>query len=787
HAQQDRTREPDTGGSALVEATLAQLHDACIYPDYNLFLRRLAFVDQAMFQRTKTEAARLTQQYNDIRDKFGIDWNTVTWTDLRKPLYSALAAAMCLILEGAPSNVPIGIDAQAAYWLAEYHQGQPSLTTQDFTAPVKTLQQTCARTEDLDLVFLIDTSSSVGPSEWSAEQKFVSDIIIGLSVHNGIGPKQDRVAMVTFSDDARLAFDLDTGSDLVTALNKVLNKARAGAAKAVVLVTDGRADDRVATVLSVMPLKLTDVTIFTVGVGSHVNPTELAQFASDPACSHTYHQYTYPCGFNVLAQLQGGSVGTSVTVSVDHGRTEVYGSYTTQLPSQDVHDLNKAATSTSPAVIFTRDPRPLTLSLETEHAQGLLCNGNFTIRVDSHAAKRTDCIARRPDLVFLLDATLAQTDAQWTAMLDFVQNFVQQFDVGPQAAQVALVSYTDHPTTHFSLGQLNTATQVLQVLRIIPRNQGTTSSLPVALTYVANQILAPGRGARVDASKTVVLVTPGTPSDPLNAVGQAAMLHNMGVRIVTVAVGNSFDDVNLNAISSGPQHVEKVSDVTGLSSLVGKVTQEACGEVKVMCVEGGLSRACSIEDLLASQYGSMLGPDRNVPSDPCTLQLATGTVHVNRFPHPTDRDKFLLCDSNGQAYVVLCPLGEMYNPAARECHNSTVVATAGIAVFTTTTARDRTQYYHCDGFGGSKLEKCPPRKVWYQIIQQCVWPSVIVDKNSNRMDPGLPNPCTRGRGFFPAPIDRSSYIQCNQYHEAYLQKCPPGQVWKQIFHACDRP
>nr|KAG5703057.1 hypothetical protein BaRGS_016218 [Batillaria attramentaria] len=622
HAQQDRTREPDTGGSALVEATLAQLHDACIYPDYNLFLRRLAFVetrdgtdpatystpgynggiwkvDQAMFQRTKTEAARLTQQYNDIRDKFGIDWNTVTWTDLRKPLYSALAAAMCLILEGAPSNVPIGIDAQAAYWLAEYHQGQPSLTTQDFTAPVKTLQQTCARTEDLDLVFLIDTSSSVGPSEWSAEQKF------------------DRVAMVTYSDDARLAFDLDTGSDLVTALNKVLNKARAGAAKVVVLVTDGRADDRVATVLSVMPLKLTDVTIFTVGVGSHVNPTELAQFASDPACSHTYHvtthqdldslkldiekvscrvpvvlstgqQYTYPCGFNVLAQLQGGSVGTSLTVSVDHGRTEVYGSYTTQLPSQDVHDLNKAATSTSPAVIFTRDPRPLTLSLETEHAQGLLCNGNFTIRVDSHAAKRTDCIARRPDLVFLLDATLAQTDAQWTAMLDFVQNFVQQFDVGPQAAQVALVSYTDHPTTHFSLGQLNTATQVLQ----------------------------------------------------------AAMLHNMGVRIVTVAVGNSFDDVNLNAISSGPQHVEKVSDVTGLSSLVGKVTQEACGEVKVMCVEGGLSRACSIEDLLASQYGSMLGPDRNVPSDPCTLQLATGTVHVNRFPHPTDRDKFLLCDSN---------------------------------------------------------------------------------------------------------------------------------------------
>ena len=44
-AQVDRTREEGGSGSAMVEAVLAELHDACIYPEDGLLLRRLAFVE----------------------------------------------------------------------------------------------------------------------------------------------------------------------------------------------------------------------------------------------------------------------------------------------------------------------------------------------------------------------------------------------------------------------------------------------------------------------------------------------------------------------------------------------------------------------------------------------------------------------------------------------------------------------------------------------------------------------------------------------------------------------
>ena len=76
-------------------------------------------------------------------------------------------------------------------------------------------------------------------------------------------------------------------------------------------------------------------------------------------------------------------------VSNTHGSVEVYGSYTTQSPSNDVNDLHRTATANTPAIISSQDVRPLTFSLVSETSQGLLCNDNYTVRVDSQAAKRT--------------------------------------------------------------------------------------------------------------------------------------------------------------------------------------------------------------------------------------------------------------------------------------------------------------------------------------------------------------------------------------------------------------
>ncbi|KAL8561175.1 hypothetical protein ACOMHN_029246 [Nucella lapillus] len=855
-AQVDRTREIGGRGSAMVEAVLAELHDACIYPEDQLLLRRIAYVETGDGTNPatcgtagydggiwKTESASLSYQYSLVRSKLGIDWSTVTWADMRKPLYSALAAAMLLTLEGAPMNVPVAVDMQANYWLTHYRKGQTTHTVQNFVA--------CARSENMEVAFLVDTSSSVGPTQWAAIKQFVANIVISLSLHNGLGPHKDRVAMVTFSDQAAVSFGLDGGIDLKSTLGKisaapfipggtnfsavlttaytqlVFSGARSEAAKVAVIVSDGKDRDHQGMVLALMPLKLSGVTIFTVGVGPQAGEKELMEMASDPSCSHAFHvqshqdlhtldmaieriscrvpvvlgpgQYSYPCGFNVLAQLKGASLGTSITVSTDYGSVEVYGSYTTQLPSNDVHDLKEIANATTPSVIFARDPRPLTFSLQSEKSQGLLCNGNFTVRVDNQAAKRTDCNKKTPDLVFLLDSTLAPTDTDWTAMLSFVESFTQQFDVTSAAAHVALVSFADTPTSHFRLGQFSSNGEVLQALRIIQRPQGLSSALssgvPAALEFVHNQVF---NSARDNSSRTLVLVTAGTLADPTKAVAQSATLHSAGVRIVIAAVGNSFDDVTLNLMASGPQHVQKVADVTALTSHVGDVVKKACGEVKVLCMENGISRECHIEDLISSEYGNLLGPDRDLGVNPCAMQIAAGSggVHLQRFPHPTQPDTFLLCDSSGQAYVVLCPLGQLYNPRVHECSKT---ASAGIGSTSpgvsaaTTAAKQTTPPPHLPQTNPGVTTPTTTTITTPSTIPPSTTHPHLPPRATGRPTSGgghFSNPCTpdmviKGLLFHPYPADSAKYFHCGAMpYTGQLETCAAGKVWNQAITQC---
>ena len=63
-----------------------------------------------------------------------------------------------------------------------------------------------------------------------------------------------------------------------------------------------------------------------------------------------------------------------------------------------------------------------------------------------------------------------------------------------------------------------------------------------------------------------------------------------------------------------------------------------------------------------------------------------------------------------------------------------------------------------------------------------------MDQATNQIDPNIPNPCVAGSlDYFPSPTDANSYIQCNNFLEAFLMHCPSGEVWKQALKACDNP
>ena len=89
-------------------------------------------VDRVGFEDTQNVAAHpgLPSKFNKIKRCFGIDWQRVSWSQLRDPLYSAIAARLFLL--NKPGAIPSTLSGQAAYWKKHYNSGIGHGSVQDF-------------------------------------------------------------------------------------------------------------------------------------------------------------------------------------------------------------------------------------------------------------------------------------------------------------------------------------------------------------------------------------------------------------------------------------------------------------------------------------------------------------------------------------------------------------------------------------------------------------------------------------------------------------------------------
>ena len=88
-------------------------------------------VDEITFLSTQDTA--LTELFEDIQQEFGLDWPSATWSDLRKPFYSALAARLVLFITQATIPPSTDVQGQANFWVQYYN---PSGSTSGFTSAI---------------------------------------------------------------------------------------------------------------------------------------------------------------------------------------------------------------------------------------------------------------------------------------------------------------------------------------------------------------------------------------------------------------------------------------------------------------------------------------------------------------------------------------------------------------------------------------------------------------------------------------------------------------------------
>ncbi|XP_068179666.1 collagen, type XXVIII, alpha 1b isoform X2 [Antennarius striatus] len=195
-------------------------------------------------------------------------------------------------------------------------KGEPGLTREEIVKIVRSIcscAATCRQTP-LELVFVIDSSESVGPDNFKLIKDFVNSVIDRASV------KRDgtRVGVVLYShinvvvvhlrqeatrDEIKSAVrsmtylgeGTFTGSAIREA-NQVFKAARKGVKKVAVVITDGQADKRdvVGLESAVLEAQGSGVDMFVIGVVNESDPLyeefrkELNLMASDPDSDHVY-------------------------------------------------------------------------------------------------------------------------------------------------------------------------------------------------------------------------------------------------------------------------------------------------------------------------------------------------------------------------------------------------------------------------------------------------------------------------------------------------------------------
>uniref|UniRef100_A0A194APR9 VWFA domain-containing protein n=1 Tax=Pinctada fucata TaxID=50426 RepID=A0A194APR9_PINFU len=161
-----------------------------------------------------------------------------------------------------------------------------------------------------DVVIVSDASTSIGQMDFNKQLNFISDVVDKFD----IGPDNVRVAMVTFSTNAKLEFSFTSFTDKknlkeailkrawttgLTFTDKALGvmieemkKARQNVPKICIVITDGWSRRPLETEKQAAAAKAKNIKMFSIGVGPYIVPDELDKIASDPSMSFMVEDYS---------------------------------------------------------------------------------------------------------------------------------------------------------------------------------------------------------------------------------------------------------------------------------------------------------------------------------------------------------------------------------------------------------------------------------------------------------------------------------------------------------------
>ncbi|XP_067667789.1 uncharacterized protein [Haliotis asinina] len=707
----DFTLTPGTGGSVVVNAAVDRIRSNCILGDDRLFLRRLAYVettdgedsdtyrqgydggiwqiDEDKFLETRSCPSSISAECTAIQSIFNIDWRSASWTDLRKPLYSGLAAA--LYIKKYNSGSPPGdLKSQASFW-ASYLR--PGGSMDDFLAKAESLKGIDCRTQ-LDLAFILDGSGSVSTRDFRRMLDFIVDIVSELDISED-GVKVSTVEYASYVGGDILFKNFTTKDSLLNSISNIKKSgggtntaaailhtvnvlfssaagARPNAKRVAILLTDGRSNSKSATISAAQKAKDDGITMISVGIGS-IDQSELKAVATEPDCTHVIILNDFSEIDSLLYQLKDSSCGAPTVV-----------------------DKDKPITT----------PLPVNVTVDD----------SFVVEDDPANSGADDGEAIVGEVIC---GTLAMYASYSTPR------------PGPAFYDSKDSASDGKPgVIHFSKAMKGRSLYITVIGSRLPVTidqmpSCINASFSVGISQLPSRVEVICRQGQIERDCT---------KDDLEDSGLSCE-------------GTMYNHVNVPESSdvSNPCSPDNVCDYAHPSDSTKFIHCDALGNMYVTQCPG---RTQYNPDTVSCGSEPVQGGVPCGRYNPCTREnIANGNLY---HPYPPDPSKFVQCDVFGAATIISCPLGLVWNDAFKTCTHKTGSAqqptlgpkdepsghTTSVPLSATATDANpcnsnnnghvfphslRSKYITCTNNGVAVVQSCAPPLVYDDTIKTCNW------------------------------------------------------------------
>ncbi|XP_054168964.1 uncharacterized protein LOC128966174 [Oppia nitens] len=347
-------------GGDVVDATIAKVNQIKLFADDMGFLFRLGFgenppnfadrsqniwsIDRKKFRKTQDfeRHHELLEIYYELADKYDIDWQRLDISDMKTPLYEALATKMFIHLTN--QSIPKTIEEQAMYWKQHYKTGG---NVQKFIAKVNQLEDLYECSPHINLCYVLDGSGSIHPLDYQMAKQFLYNVTDKISSENG------QFCLVLFSSDAQTIYDFqetdktnrldrikmlihprdmtNTSGGIQQAVNILESTQTTLPYKTMFILTDGESNYPRGVQPAVSNAQKAGIKSWVWGVGPDVKVTELLEIAYNSAEKFKLEKRYY-----ILDLPKTG--GLDLTVQTIKGKLFGYYAYHSHYPSSAVND-----------------------------------------------------------------------------------------------------------------------------------------------------------------------------------------------------------------------------------------------------------------------------------------------------------------------------------------------------------------------------------------------------------------------------------------------------------------